>query len=64
MAMSHLREILLPAAPQREYVVSSAQAELHSPAPSELLTPLYSLITGTSRIISTTHFLVCFLAQE
>lgn len=66
--MSHLREILLPAAPQREYIVSSTQAEetlrLHSPAHSELSTPLYTLITGTSRIISTTYFLVCFPAAE
>lgn len=43
--------------------MSSTQAEetLHSPAPSELSTPLY---TGTSRIISTTYFSNVFLLQS
>lgn len=46
----------------------STQAEealrLHSPAQPELSTPLYTLLTGTSTIISTTYFLVRLPAAQ
>lgn len=38
--------------------------QLHSPAQPELSTPLSTLITGTSRINSSTYFPVLFAATE